>query len=93
MIYLFGWPWSLQNHFTDLDREFSLKLIELWATFARDGKMPVQRPSGREWPVATKHHPKPRYVEINNKFTREISPEKVVRCEEFWRPLLSLYKK
>ena len=90
---MFGLPLIIPNHFTDLDREFSLKLVHLWTSFARDGKMPNQQPSNREWPSTNKQHPKPRYVEINTKFTREREFELEKRCEEFWRPLLSLYKR
>lgn len=49
--------------------------------------------SGKKWPVSNKYHPKPRYVEINDKYLRERKFEFEERCEEFWRPLLPFYKK
>lgn len=81
------------NYFTDLDRDFSLKLIELWASFARNGKMPNQQPSNKRWPTSNRYRPKPHYVEINDKYIRKIRPEKVKRCEQFWSPLLFHFKK
>lgn len=83
----------MPNQFTDADRRFSLKLIKLWTSFARNGKLPRLKPSNLEWPISNSYQSKPRYVEINNRFTREYKFEFEQRCNELWKPVLSIYKK
>lgn len=90
--FLFGLPFKLRNHFNDLDRSFALRLLELWIYFSKNGRMPKQS-NGKEWPISNKHHPAPRYVEINNQYAREWKFEFEDRCESFFRPLLPLYKR
>lgn len=92
LIYLFGLPYRLKNQFNDLDREFASKLLNLFVYFSKHSKM-YDLDSGKKWPVSNKYHPKPRYVEINDKYLRERKFEFEERCEEFWRPLLPFYKK
>ena len=92
MNYLWGLPYRVPNHFTDLDRKFSFQLLELWTSFAKTGKMPNQS-NGKRWPIATKHNPATRYVEINANFVRERKFEFEERCDLFWRPLLPFYKR
>lgn len=90
--FLFGLTFKLRNHFNDLDRAFSLQLLELWTYFAKNGRMPKQS-NGKEWPTADAHRPTPRYVEINGAYNREWKFEFEDRCESFFRPLLPLYKR
>ena len=94
LIYLFGLPMQspISSQFTDLDRKFSLQLLGLWTTFAKTGEMPYQS-NGKQWPISNKHHPKPKFVEINVNYIRERKFEFEERCESFWRSLLLLYKR
>lgn len=90
--YLFAFPLRFPKHFTDLDRKYSLQLMQIWASFIRDGELP-RLSDGNEWPVINKHNPKPRYVEINHNYVRERKLEFEDRCEEFYRPLLPFFKR
>ena len=92
LAYIFQVPFRFRSRYTDLDRMFSLELLRLWTEFARNGKMPRQT-SGKEWPVSNNRSPKPRFVEINNHFLREWNFEFEDRCDRFFRPLLSIYKR
>ena len=85
-------PFKVPTQFTDVDRAFSLKLIELWTSFSRNGKMPNQS-SGKQWPTSNKCSPTLRYVEINANYTREKKFEFEDRCDLVWRPLLPFYRK
>ena len=90
--FLFGVTFKLRNHFNDLDRLFSLELLELWTFFAKNGRMP-KLTNGQEWPTSDASSPTPRYVEINGAYNREWKFEFEDRCETFFRPLLPLYKR
>ena len=92
MNYLWGLPYRVPNQFTDLDRKFSLQLLELWTTFAKTGRMPNQS-NGKQWPISNKHNPAPKYVEVNANYIRKRKFEFEERCDSFWRPLLPLYKR
>ena len=85
-------PFRSQLLFTDLDRSFALKMVELWTHFAKHGKMPNQS-NGEEWPVSDQHHPAPRYVEINHEYTRERKFEFEDRCNHLWKRYLPFYKR
>jgi len=93
LLYLFGAPIRIRNRFTDLDRSFSLKLISIWAHFANHNRLPRLQPSNKVWPTSNRKNPTPRYVEINEIYTRENDFEQKTRCEQIWRPLLPLFKK
>ena len=92
LYFIFGLPFKMRNHFNDLDREFALRLLEIWTYFAKNGKMPKQS-NGEEWPISNEHNPVPRYVEINNQYVREWKFEFEDRCESFFWPLLPSYKR
>ena len=92
LIYLFGRPFRFRSKFTDLDRSFSLELLRLWTYFARNGQMPRQT-NNKGWPVSNRASPRPKFVEINSHFLREWKFEFEDRCDSFFRPLLSIYKR
>ena len=85
-------PFRLRNEFNDLDRDFALKLLEIWVTFAKESRLP-RLSNGNYWPSADKYNPKLRYVEINGPFLRERKFEFESRCNNFWRQLLPFYKR
>lgn len=89
---MFGFPIRFSSAYTELDRAYSWKLISIWTEFAKTGKMP-NLSNGQEWPVANWHNPEPKYVEVTAFFERERKFEFEERCEEFWKPLLELYKR
>ena len=91
LFYLNGEPHRSPERFTDVERQFSLKLVEIWAYFSRNGRMPRQS-NGKEWPISTKGQPQPRYVELNNKYIRERKFEFEERLETVWRPLLPFFR-
>ena len=93
LLFLWSLPHRVPDEFTDMDRHFSSVLLELWTSFAKNGKMPDQRPTGKRWPVSNKRRPAPRYVEINSKYIREHEFEFEQRCNLFWKPLLPFYAK
>ena len=82
----------LASAYSDLDRAYARRLIELWTQFARTGRMPNQS-NGSEWPVANAERPTPRYVEVTASFIRERKFEFEERCEQFFRPLMPLYRR
>lgn len=92
LVYLFGLPFRLEKEFTELDRKFSKNLIEIWTTFAKNGKM-VNLSNGKKWPKSNRHDLEPKYVEINGKFLRKRKFEFEDRCKDFWLPLLPFYKR
>lgn len=91
LLYVWSLPHRVPNQFTDMDRAFSTVVLDLWTSFARNGRMLDQRPTGKRWPVSNRRSPMPRYVEINSKYIREHKFEFEQRCNAFWKPLLPLY--
>ena len=64
IIYLYADPIIMPDFFTDLDRKFSLKLINLWASFAKNGEMPNLEPDDKKWPSSNKNDSQPKFVQI-----------------------------
>ena len=81
----------METIFNDLDRKFSLKLMDLWTTFAKNGKM-NRLTNGNEYPFSNKSNPKPKYVEINGNFLREKKFEFEERCRKVFKNLINKYK-